>query len=82
MNYIKKNSLFLLQSWAIQVAIDNGMKAQQGTVYWGSGFVELSNGRWVWKLTDEELAKVPANIAEDASTEMGGTIKELDHFNK
>lgn len=78
MNYIKKPSLFLLQSWSIQVAIENGMRAQDGTVYWGSGFVELSGGSWVWKLTDKELEKVPENIARFADKDMGGVIKELD----
>lgn len=82
MKYIKTNNIFTLQSWAIQVAIDQGIAVDCNTVYWGSGFIELESGRWVWKLTEKELEALPDNVKSKASDDMGGTIKELDHFKK
>ncbi len=80
MKYIKTNNLFTLQTWAIQVAMDQGINVTSGTVYWGSGFCELESGRWVWKLTDKEILALPDNIADKVRDDMGGTLKELPHF--
>ena len=71
MIYIVDENLLMLQAWSIQCALNVGIKPNSGTIYFGSGFENLVDGTFAWKLTQEETKQLPETLKAKLVDEVG-----------